>query len=83
MQVLLFVLCVALAIVVIELILWAIGWVLRIAISLAVVAGVVVVGGMFITWLFAKLWPLLIVGAIVGLVIVAVRLTSRLRHAPL
>ena len=68
-----FLCCVVLAIVVIELILWAIGWVLKIAISLAIVAGVVVGGGMLLAWLFTKLWPLLIVGAIVSLVIVAVK----------
>ena len=71
--------CVALAIVVIELIIWAIGWALKIAIGLAIVAGVVVGGGMLLAWLFTKLWPLLIFGAIVGLVIVAVRLRSRFR----
>ena len=79
MQVLLFVLCVALAVVVFELLLRAIGWILRIGISLAIVAGVVVGGGMLLAWLFTKLWPLLIVAAIVGLVIVAVRLRSRFR----
>lgn len=86
MQVVIFIACVLLALVVFHLLAKALGWLLRIGVFIAVTSVVVVVGGLFLIWILSKLLPVLIalaVLAVVCMIVVAVRFRSRFRHTPL